>query len=41
MDTPPYKEFADPIPVKLHPNVIEPYRKPDIKKADAEQSLNL
>lgn len=24
--------FTDPIPVKLPPGVIEPYRKPDIKK---------
>ncbi|MBA7546399.1 hypothetical protein ES705_38789 [subsurface metagenome] len=31
--------FTDPIPVKLPPDVIEPYRKPDIKKDNRQQTL--
>jgi len=31
--------FTDPIPVKLPPAVIEPYRKPDIKKDNGQQTL--
>jgi len=31
--------FTDPIPVKLPPTVIEPYRKPDIKKDNRQQTL--
>ncbi len=31
--------FTDPIPVKLPPGVIDPYRKPDIKKESGQQSL--
>ena len=31
--------FTDPIPVKLPPTVIEPYRKPDIKKDNGQQTL--
>ncbi len=31
--------FTDPIPVKLPPTVIEPYRKPDIKKDNGQQAL--
>ena len=33
--------FTDPIPVKLPPGVIEPYRKPDIGKVEKEQRLSL
>ncbi|MBA7541607.1 hypothetical protein ES705_33923 [subsurface metagenome] len=31
--------FTDPIPTKLPPAVIEPYRKPDIKKDNGQQTL--
>ena len=31
--------FTDPIPVKLPPSVIEPYRKPDLRKAEKEPEI--
>jgi DNA modification methylase len=31
--------FKKPIPIKLPPSVIEPYRKPDIKRESGQQSL--
>ena len=31
--------FTDPISIKLPPGVIEPYRKPDIKKDNGQQTL--
>jgi DNA modification methylase len=31
--------FTDPIPVKLPPDVLEPYRKPDIKKDSGQQKV--
>jgi adenine specific DNA methylase Mod len=31
--------FTNPIPVKLPPTVIDPYRKPDIKRESGQQSL--
>lgn len=31
--------FIDPIPVKLPPTVMEPYRKPDIKKVEKAEEL--
>jgi len=31
--------FKNPIPVKLPPTVIDPYRKPDIKRESGQQSL--
>jgi len=31
--------FTNPIPITLPPTVIEPYRKPDIKKDNGQQTL--
>jgi len=31
--------FTNPIPITLPPTIIEPYRKPDIKKDNGQQTL--